>query len=117
MTKTKASSIKGRETRDKRRGNDRKARGHTKKIIEGILGETGKDRMYEARGEGMRKKGKETNNKRNTGRDEGDEGHKDKEGGGEGRGETEKGGGADQDQVIGGSNGCYSYPLVVPRLG
>ena len=55
----KASSIKGRETGDKRRENDKKARGHTKKIIKGILGETGKDRMYKARGKEQRKKGKE----------------------------------------------------------
>ena len=54
MTRTKASSIKGRETKDKRRENDRKARGHTRKIIKGILGETGKDRMYEARGRSTR---------------------------------------------------------------
>ena len=62
MRKTKAGDTKGRETKDKRRENDKKARGHTRKIIKGILGETGKDRMYEARGEGRRKKGKETNN-------------------------------------------------------
>ena len=119
MTKTKAADTKGRETNNKGRESG-KARGQTKKIIKGILGETGKDMMYEER-----KRGKETNNKRNTGRDEGDEGHKDNgaglnqrnEGGEEGRGETEKGGGAYQDQDIRGSNGGYSYPLVVPRLG
>ena len=56
MTRTKASSIKGRETKDKRREKDRKAREHTRKIIKGILGETGKDRMYEARGKGKGKR-------------------------------------------------------------
>ena len=125
MTRTKAADTKGRETNGKRRESEGRARGQTKKIIGGILGETGKDKMYEERGEGMRKKGKETNDKRNTGRDEGDEGHKDKgagprqreEGREEERGETEKGGGTYQDQDDGGSDGRYSYPLVVPRLG
>ena len=45
MTRTKASGTKGREAKNKRR-KDRKAREHTKRIIKGILGETGKDRTY-----------------------------------------------------------------------
>ena len=57
MTRTKAADTKGRETNGKRRESDGKARGQTKKIIKGILGETGKDRMYEEKGEGRRKKG------------------------------------------------------------
>ena len=57
MARTKAADTKGRETNGKRRESDRKARGQTKKIIKGILGETGKDRMYEEKGEGRRKKG------------------------------------------------------------
>ena len=59
MTRTKASSTKGRETKDKRRKEDRKAREHTKRIIKGILEETGKDRTYKKQGKGQRKKGKE----------------------------------------------------------
>ena len=59
MTRTKASTTKGRKTKDKRREKDRKAREHTKRIIKGILGETGKDRMYRVRGKEQRKKGEE----------------------------------------------------------
>ena len=57
MARTKAADTKGRETNGKRRESDGKARGQTRKIIKGILGETGKDRMYEEKGEGRRKKG------------------------------------------------------------
>ena len=58
MTKTKAADTKGRETNNKGRESG-KARGQTKKIIKGILGETGKDRMYEEKGEGRRKRGQQ----------------------------------------------------------
>jgi hypothetical protein len=57
MTRTKAADTKGRETNGKRRESKGKARGQMKKIIKGILGVTGKDRMYEEKGEGRRKKG------------------------------------------------------------
>ena len=124
MTRMKLADTKVKETNAKRRESGVMANDQLKKIIGGILGEEGKDKMYEERGAGMRKKGKETNGKGNTGGDEGDEGHKDegagpsqrKEGRGAGRGETVKGGGASQDQDTGGSDGRYSYPLVGPRL-
>ena len=77
MTRTKEGDNKGRETIAKRRESDERASGQMRKIIGGILGEKGKDKMYEERGAGMWKKGKETNGKGNTGRDERDEGHKD----------------------------------------
>ena len=99
MTRTKVADNRRRETIARGRESDWRASGPLRRIIGGILGETGKDKMYEERGAGMRKTGKETNGKGNTGGDEGDEGHKD-EGAGpsqrkeereEGRGEKEKG--------------------------
>ena len=93
MTKMKLTNTKVRETIGKRRESGVMANDQLKKIIGGILGEEGKDKMYEESGAGMRKKGKETNGKGNTGGDEGDEGHKD-EGAGpaKGRREGERGG-------------------------
>ena len=67
MARTKAADTKGRETNSKRRESDRKARGQTMKIIKGILGETGEDRMYEAKGKEQRKKGKEYQDQDNGG--------------------------------------------------
>ena len=125
MTRTKEGDNKGRETIAKRRESDVRASGQMRKIIGGILGEKGKDKMYEERGAGMWKKGRETNGKGNMGRDERDEGHKDVGAGPnqreeereEGRGEKEKGGGAYLDQDTEGGDGGYSYPLVTPGLG
>ena len=59
MTRMKLTNTKGKETVAKRRESGVTANYHMRKIIGGILGEEGKDRMYEARGEGKRKKGKE----------------------------------------------------------
>ena len=112
MARTKAAETKGRETIAKRRENDGKASGQMRMIIVGILGEKGKDKMYEEREAGTRKKGKETKGEGNTGRDEGDKGHKEEE-----RGETEKDGGAHPDQDTRGSNSHYPYPLVKPGRG
>ena len=105
MARTKAAETKGRETIGKRRESDVRAGGQMRRIIGGILGKKGKDKMYEERGAGMWQKGKETNGKGNTGRDKGDKGYK------------EMGGGAHPDQDTGGSNSRYSYPLVMPGLG
>ena len=58
MTRTKAICTKGRETKNKRREKDKKAREHTKRIIKGIQEETGKDRTYKEQGKGQKKKGK-----------------------------------------------------------
>ena len=101
MKRTKEGDNKGRETIARRRESDVRESGQMRKIIGGILGEKGKDRMYEEKGAGAWKKGKETNEKGNTGRDERDEGHKDVGAGPnqreeereEGKGEKEKGGG------------------------
>ena len=118
MTRTK-------EGDNKRRESDVRASGQMRKIIGGILGEKGKDKMYKERGAGMWQKGKETNGKGNTGRDKRDGGHKDvgagpnqrEEEGEEGRGEKEKGGGVYLDQDTEEGEGGNSYPLVTPGLG
>ena len=72
MKRTKEGDNKGRETIARRRESDVRVSGQMRKIIGGNLGEKGKDRMYEERGAGMWKKGKETNGKGNKGRDERD---------------------------------------------
>ena len=99
MARTKAAETKGRETNAKRRENDGKASGQMRKIIAGILGEKGKDKMYEEREARTWKKEKETKGEGKTGRDEGDKGRKEEE-----RGETEKGRGAHPNQDTRGSN-------------
>ena len=123
MTRMKLADTKVKETIAKRRESGVMANDQLK-IIGGILGEEGRDRMYKEGGAGLRKKEKKTNGKGNFGGDKKDEGHKDKvaglngrkEGGGVGRGETVKGEGASQGQDTGDIDGCYSYPLVEPRL-
>ena len=67
MTRMKLTNTKVKETIAKRRESGRRTNDQLKKIIGGILGEEGKDKMYEERGAGMRKKGKETNGKGNLG--------------------------------------------------
>ena len=57
MTRIKLTNTKGRETAAKRRESGVTANYQMRKIIGGILGEEGKDRMYEERGAGRRKKG------------------------------------------------------------
>ena len=70
MARTKVAETKGRETIAKRRENDGKASGQTRKIIAGILGEKGRDKMYKEREARTWKKGKETKGEGNTGRQE-----------------------------------------------
>ena len=67
MARTKAAEIKGRETIAKRRENNGKAGGQTRKIIAGILGEKGKDKLYKEREVRTWKKGKETKEEGNVG--------------------------------------------------
>ena len=57
MTRMKLTNTKGKETVAKRRESGVTANYHMRKIIGGILGEEGKDRMYKERGAGRRKKG------------------------------------------------------------
>ena len=57
MTRIKLTNTKGRETAAKRWESGVTANYQMRKIIGGILGEEGKDRMYEERGAGRRKKG------------------------------------------------------------
>ena len=67
MARTKAAETKGRETIAKRRENNGKAGGQTRKIIAGILGEKGKDKLYKEREVRTWKKGKETKEEGNVG--------------------------------------------------
>ena len=57
MTRTKRTNTKGRETVAKMRERGVTTNYQMRRIIGGILGEEGKDRMYEERGAGRRKKG------------------------------------------------------------
>ena len=57
MTRIRLTNTRGRETVAKRREGGVTANYQMRKIIGGILGEEGKDRMYEERGAGRRKKG------------------------------------------------------------
>ena len=57
MTRIKLTNTRGRETAAKRRESGVTANYEMRKIIGGILGEEGKDRMYKERGAGRRKKG------------------------------------------------------------
>ena len=57
MKRTKEGDNKGRETIARRRESDVRESGQMRKIIGGILGEKGKDRMYEEKGAGAWKKG------------------------------------------------------------
>ena len=113
MTKMKMTNNKVRETSGKRRESGVIANDQLKKIIGGIMEEEGRDKMYEERGVGLRKKEKETIDKTidkgNLGRDE-----KVKDGGA-GPGETVKGKGASQGQDTGDFDGSHHYPLVGPR--
>ena len=85
MTKTKVADTKVKETIAKRRESGVMTNDQLKKIIGGILGEEGRDRMYEEGRAGLRKKGKETNGEGNLGGDARDEVHKDEGTGGRGR--------------------------------
>ena len=57
MTRTKRTNTKGRETVAKMRERGVTTNYQMRRIIGGILGEEGKDRMYKERGAGRRKKG------------------------------------------------------------
>ena len=113
MTKMKMTNTKVRETSGKRRESGVIANDQLKKIIGGIMEEEGRDKMYEERGVGLRKKEKETIDKTidkgNLGRDE-----KVKDGGA-GPGETVKGKGASQGQDTRDFDGSHHYPLGGPR--
>ena len=57
MTRMKQTNTRMRETNDRRRESGVKANSQMRRIIGGILGEQGKDRMYEEREAWRRKKG------------------------------------------------------------
>ena len=54
MTRTKVADTRRRETIARGQESDWRASGPLRRIIGGILGETGKDRTYEERGAGRR---------------------------------------------------------------
>ena len=113
MTKMKTTNNKVRETSGRRRGSDVSANNQLKKIIGGIREEEGEDKMYEDRGEELRKKEKKTIDKKS---DKGNLG-RDKKGkdGGAGPDEKVKGKGASQGQDTKDIDGSHYYPLVDPR--
>ena len=134
MTKTKQTNTRRRETNDRRRENGARTDSQMRRIIGGILGEQGKDRMYEERGAGKKEEGPAGPNGDKI-KDEPEGQNVDKEGPG-GRDKTKTGdkpagrdgevtknrpegknGGAHPDQDTGGSNRRNSYPLVMPGLG
>ena len=57
MTRTKQTNTRRKETNDRRRDSGARTDSQMRRIIRGILGEQGKDRMYEERGAGRSKEG------------------------------------------------------------
>ena len=120
MTRTNQTNTRRRETKDRRRENGARTESQMRRIIGGILGEQGKDRMYEERGAGKKVEGPAGPNGDKI-KDDPEGQNEDKEGPG-GRDKTKnrpegKNGGAHPDQDTGGSNSRNSYPLVMPERG
>ena len=113
MTKMKMTNNRVRETSGKRRESGVIANDQLRQIIKGIREEEGEDKMYEDRGEGLRKKEKRTIDKKS---DRGNLG-RDKKGkdGGAGPDEKVKGKGVRQGQDTEDIDGSHYYPLVDPR--